>query len=91
MWSTSSLRPDDTVYRFGGDEFCVLLPNTDHDTAAMAADRLRQAVTEVVDDDTLPVTVSIGLATAAGGTAAGLHERADRALNAAKEQGRPSR
>ena len=59
------LRGDDAVARIGGDEFCVLLPRTPPERAALAAERLRRAVAGHGWDAlglTVPLTVTIGLA-----------------------------
>ncbi|HEY2072912.1 MAG TPA: GGDEF domain-containing protein [Gaiellaceae bacterium] len=61
------LRRYDVPSRFGGDEFCVLLPDTPPLEAAQIAERIRAAVSERVfmaegTTDSLRVTVSIGLA-----------------------------
>jgi diguanylate cyclase (GGDEF)-like protein len=60
------VRPNDLVARFGGEEFAVVMPDTDHATTVAVAERLRQAVAH----QALPhqvtavghVTVSIGVA-----------------------------
>ena len=88
-----SLRPADRVGRFGGEEFLVLLENANADRAFMVAERIRLAVaaTRVSSaHSNIQVTVSIGwsLAHAADKTLEQVIERADRALYAAKSQGR---
>jgi len=58
------LRPGDVVGRYGGEEFCVLLPQTDASTAALVAERVRELVAhEPIDvpDGALRYTVSIGV------------------------------
>lgn len=89
----SHLRPYDTIYRYGGEEFLICLPNADLATARGVLERLRQTLAEApvpVDADlTLAVTSSFGLAMA--DDAAGLKtliERADAALYEAKRAGR---
>jgi len=61
-----SLRPDDIVARFGGEEFVAFLNNVAEDTAIMVANRLREGIANLVvySDDGQPVTwtVSIGVA-----------------------------
>jgi diguanylate cyclase (GGDEF)-like protein len=86
-------REVDHVSRFGGEEFCVLLPRTDAEGALQAAERFREAVLATVvpwADETLCVTVSVGVAATSDPTEA-LHSilrRADEALYRAKAEGR---
>ncbi len=90
------LRCTDLFGRYGGDEFVAILPETDLDTAATIAERLRQSVSQPAPGaGALPgglprVTVSIGVATVAAG-GLGIDEliaQADAALYAAKHAGR---
>jgi len=87
-------RPNDVVARFGGEEFVVLLPDTEADAARSIAERLRQAIagTEIRDQAgglLPPVTVSIGVAEPGDGTSAqALISAADAALYRAKQAGR---
>lgn len=87
------LRPYDSVYRYGGEEFLFCLPNTDAATAGLVLDRLRQAVARLPltceSGSRVPVTVSIGVAQMVPGRS--VQEAitaADRALYAAKDAGR---
>jgi diguanylate cyclase (GGDEF)-like protein len=82
----------DSVSRWGGEEFALLLPHTALEDARQACERLRQALAETRFDDLAPglrITASIGLASHAGHAD---HERlvaaADAALYAAKDAGR---
>ncbi len=86
-------REVDRVARFGGEEFCVLLPHTLHDGAVLAAERLREAINQVCipwGDETIAVTISTGMATAENPaeTLSALMRRADEALYQAKTDGR---
>jgi two-component system cell cycle response regulator len=86
-----NLRAEDHVGRFGGEEFLVLLPDTDAEAAAAAAEHLLHAVAAEPFETPagpLPVTVSIGLAAWDDDAAHELVARADDALYAAKEAGR---
>lgn len=59
------LRPADHLFRYGGEEFVLLMQRTSHDDALVAVERLRQILaTGVTNEAGEPVTVSIGLATA---------------------------
>ena len=86
-------REVDRVARYGGEEFCVLLPHTDHEGAIQAAERLRDAVTQISipwNNDTITVTVSTGMACALDTKEhlRSLLRRADEALYRAKAEGR---
>jgi diguanylate cyclase (GGDEF)-like protein len=84
-------RESDTPIRLGGEEFCVVLPNTDSAGAVKAAERLRRETCRRLKDS-IPggVTVSIGVAATAHGVldARALLAAADRGLYAAKAAGR---
>jgi diguanylate cyclase (GGDEF)-like protein len=88
----ATMRSGDTIYRYGGEEFLVLLPEQTLETAELAAERLRAAVEALA----LPhptggvVTVSGGVAGVgdASSTPEQLFELADQGLYRAKEAGR---
>ncbi len=79
-----------SFYRWGGEEFVVLLPGCDLDAAAVIGNRLRRTVAAFLQYEKHPVTVSVGVSVCHGGddTAQALFERADSALYAAKAAGR---
>jgi len=80
------LRAEDALGRFGGEEFLVLLPDTDAEAAIHAAERMRAEVARAPGP--VPITVSIGIATWDGEAPEELLQRADEALYAAKDAGR---
>lgn len=87
------LRDADQIARFGGEEFVVLLPETDEDAALAVAERLRRAIAGLpvdVEGLAVPVTASIGVAawTAAEPSLEHTLRRADAALYEAKQAGR---
>jgi diguanylate cyclase (GGDEF)-like protein/putative nucleotidyltransferase with HDIG domain len=83
-------RQIDSAARVGGEEFALILPDTGQDGAFVLAERLRCALGDEFAADTIPITISFGLATYPlhGETAASLLRAADEALYAAKDSGR---
>jgi diguanylate cyclase (GGDEF)-like protein len=84
-------RPRDHLSRFGGEEFVLILPNTDHEEALVLSERLRQDIcASVLRPDGQCITVSIGVATTPedGDTFASLLCAADQRLYNAKKDGR---
>jgi diguanylate cyclase (GGDEF)-like protein len=85
----ASLRTFELLYRFGGEEFLLLLPGADMRDAVEVAEKMRAAVEELRPDG-IPVTCSFGVATAEDEAAvfASLVGAADAALYDAKRYGR---
>ena len=87
-------RPSDVVARFGGEEFMVLMPNTDAAGALAVAHRLRERVEAISiphGGGRVPVTCSIGVSATIPTSADGMHllvQAADHALYRAKDAGR---
>ncbi|MBK8100274.1 MAG: diguanylate cyclase [Planctomycetes bacterium] len=84
-----TLRKEDTICRYGGEEFLVVLPTTEPEDAAILAARLFTAVEQRGMELNLPTTVSIGIAALrSDDTVISVLHRADQALYASKSQGR---
>jgi diguanylate cyclase (GGDEF)-like protein len=96
MLGQQLLRPSDLLARFGGEEFVVLLCDTDEPGATVVAERMRRAVAElgVLNDASqyqrrLTISVGIGVAVPSlGAHSTALVDAADRALYEAKHLGR---
>jgi diguanylate cyclase (GGDEF)-like protein len=85
------VRREDVVGRFGGEEFVVVLPDTDPEGAAAVAEDLRAAIAErpiSLDRRSVELTISAGWAMWEGESLERLLGRADDALYAAKAAGR---
>jgi diguanylate cyclase (GGDEF)-like protein/putative nucleotidyltransferase with HDIG domain len=83
-------RQIDGAARVGGEEFALILPDTDGQGAFVIAERLRCDLREEFSGDTVAITISFGVASYPehGETAASLLRAADEALYGAKESGR---
>ncbi|MBI3839853.1 MAG: diguanylate cyclase [Planctomycetia bacterium] len=89
----AACRATDFVCRYGGEEFCVLMPHTDEQGAAIWAENTREAIAAAdvtIDGRSIQVTASIGISERLeqADTAEELISRADQALLVAKELGR---
>jgi diguanylate cyclase (GGDEF)-like protein len=86
-----SLRQGETAFRYGGEEFAVIVRESDVESATVLAERLRRAVANVRLPGLARVTASFGVADLAYSVivnAAVLIDEADRALYSAKRAGR---
>ncbi len=90
-----AIRNIDLACRYGGEEFVIVMPETDMAVATMVAERLRRRIASepfAIQDGTrsLDVTISIGIAAldGPGDNAAAILKRADTALYRAKRDGR---
>ena len=91
--ASASLRGDDVLFRYAGDEFVIVLPKTQTKDAAKVAERVRQAAEKISfsyrGENHISITISLGLSqSVSGDKSESLFERADQALLEAKEQGR---
>jgi two-component system cell cycle response regulator len=89
-----SIRGIDLACRYGGEEFVIIMPETDMGVATIVAERLRRRIASEPfpiqqGSSTIEVTISIGIATLdADDNAANILKRADQALYRAKRDGR---
>jgi diguanylate cyclase (GGDEF)-like protein len=88
-----SIRDDDLAFRYGGEEFAVILPASDTQAGAAVAERMRALIEHYpfrVDGQVLQVTVSIGVSSwpASAGNVKDLIGEADQGLYDAKHGGR---
>lgn len=89
---TNTMRLSDVAFRYGGEEFTLILSNTNAKSARLVAERIRVAVSQLIcsnDKHTFGFTVSVGVAQLVQGeTGSDLFDRADHALFEAKKAGR---
>ena len=87
-----TLRGTDMLFRFGGEEFTILLPGVNANGASLAAERIRRVIEKHVfnsQQGTVPVTISLGTASVTlQDTVKAIIERADKGLYLAKNAGR---
>ena len=96
LLSKSITRADDFIVRYGGDEFAVVLPNTDEDGACLLAEKMleivrTQAIAHKKNSDSGIVAISIGVTTGrvdTSHTADDYLKRADELLYMSKQSGR---
>jgi diguanylate cyclase (GGDEF)-like protein len=91
--TSSAIRKDDVFGRFGGEEFCIILPGTDARTATDLAERIRHAIeahTFSFNGKTMKQTISMGVSQLTSGMATykDLLEAADQKLYRSKNEGR---
>ena len=90
----NSMRAQDALGRYGGEEFLAVLPGASHETAMAVAERMRAAVMAepaAIGDALLNLSISAGVVSTDLFPTASTDElisRADMALNAAKDKGR---
>lgn len=85
----SRIRDSDSLIRYGGEEFLLVLPATDLEGAVTVGERIRVDTAELHDSDIPDFTTSIGVSTYTDGDTINiLLKRADQALYEAKKRGR---
>ncbi|MCK9398198.1 MAG: GGDEF domain-containing protein [Methylobacter sp.] len=91
-WIKESLRDSDIVFRYGGEEFVILLSDTDAYGAELLAERIRASIehhTIAYDMETIKITASLGVSTLRkDDTIESFIKRADEAMYTAKNNGR---
>lgn len=92
---SSGLRQGDLLCRYGGEEFCMLLPDVNLEQAASVAERLRELVERraggemrAVTPPTITCSFGVAVLEPRDGEVSALVDRADRVLYAAKDTGR---
>jgi len=89
-----TMRAADVPCRYGGEEFCILLPETDLTGATRIAERIRRRIAKLevrLGEEIMRTTISVGIAAYPAdypGSIPGFLEKADKALYAAKQAGR---
>jgi len=91
-WIKENLRSSDLVFRFGGEEFVILLSDTDRDGAKLLAERIRASIeqhTLAYDMNVIKITASLGVSSLqVGDNLDSFVNRADEAMYQAKRNGR---
>ncbi|MFC1503518.1 ABC transporter substrate binding protein [Pseudomonadota bacterium] len=84
-----TLRPNDRVYRWGGEEFLIVLPGTNIEFSSAVCQRLRLNISQISVSSVSTITASIGVANfIKGDSFESILQRADKALYTAKNNGR---
>jgi diguanylate cyclase (GGDEF)-like protein/putative nucleotidyltransferase with HDIG domain len=85
----NTIREADRAFRYGGDEFAILLPQTSIEAALKVAERIRQQTFARIEIGSIPITISLGLASwpADGVSPNEIIAAADAALYEAKRTG----
>ena len=85
----AALRPEDLICRWGGEEFCLILPGVSAEQGVKLLDQFRADLRDALDSGTPPFTASFGACWTGGGTPLDeLLRAADQALYLAKSEGR---
>jgi diguanylate cyclase (GGDEF)-like protein len=90
----TTIRESDLIFRWGGEEFLIILPETDLSTAYEVAEKIRETTANLVinyEGQSISISISIGVACMSEqGSSHTLIEHADNALYRAKKKGRNS-
>lgn len=86
---SNAIRESDRAFRYGGDEFAILLPQTTIEAALKVAERIRQQTYAMIEIGSKPISISLGLASwpVDGVLANDILAAADKALYQAKRSG----
>lgn len=86
---SNAIRESDRAFRYGGDEFAIILPQTSLDAALKVAERIRQQTYATIEIGSKPISISMGLSSwpADGVVAKDILGAADAALYQAKRGG----
>ena len=84
----NNLREDDSIARWGGEEFIIMLPHTDISGSKMVAEKLRLCIQELTFTNDMHITMSFGVAQYQHGDISNTVKKADDALYMAKHNGR---
>lgn len=85
---SQNIRDVDELGRYGGEEFLLVLPNTDTEKARLVCSRIRSQVENLTFEDGSRITISGGIASYDGEDPEGLIDKADRKLYDAKKKGK---
>jgi len=84
-----NIRDSDTVGRWGGEEFLIILPKAQEDEAVLVAEKLRKNIEQTDFEINMKITASIGVSSTAGKeTLTNILSQADKALYKAKKLGK---
>lgn len=89
QYASHQIRPDDMIFRWGGEEFCILLFNADQTLAAAKGERLRSDIEKRIWSNNISMTISLGVTEIHyQDSLKSVQERADKLMYQAKNSGR---
>jgi len=83
-----SIRKNDLAFRYGGEEFVILLPDTHLKEAHIIADRIRNVIPQKIKINNNPITISGGVGEYKGEDIKKFFKKVDKALYEAKKSGK---